>query len=355
MPHGVCVLGCCHTGVSSLGKGTSLKIHTFGIATVAALLISQLSAPLTPNNTATSSYKLDQATFTLNQSGSNLTFEIEEMDPLAIDRILVDGSELKNDVQGSYSYDMGQKMEVEVSLSSESASSNAAPGTMREITSRTFPVQNIGLANIAVAQSTSATRTRIRYQTFIGSPFVKADLVCLGWYINVPHATYFNGNGRTWDANSDSYKTRFDSIITWGSNPSVSKEVSVGLTEVYLGLPPFVVPETSQRASAESMQLNTTLLSPDYVSFGIKQNVANPFCFGADGINFDLHFYVRRDGVYTLKGNYLPVPFHEVYARDNLDPSWRQIMRSGSENFGCFTRYLGDLCDVNNLEQRSAL
>ena len=50
-----------------------------------------------------------------------------------------------------------------------------------------------------------------------------------------------------------------------------------------------------------------------------------------------------------------PLPLHEVYARDNLDPSWRQIMRSGSENFGCFTRYLGDLCDVNNLEQRSAL
>ena len=102
MPHGVCVLGCCHTGVSSLGKGTSLKIHTFGIATVAALLISQLSAPLPPNNTATSSYKLDQATFTLNQAGSNLTFEIGDGDPLAIDRILVNGTELKSDAQGNY-------------------------------------------------------------------------------------------------------------------------------------------------------------------------------------------------------------------------------------------------------------
>jgi hypothetical protein len=331
-----------------------MKIHTFGIATVAALLISQLSAPLQANNIETSSYTLDQATFSLTQTNSKLSFEIDDKDPLAIDRILVDGLELTSDQAGFYEYDMEQKLEVEVVLSSDSASSLDKTDPMRHIASRTFPVRNIGLTDTAVAQSTNATRTRIRYQTFIGSDFVEAKMICLGLYINVPKVTYFNGNNRSWNADSNSYKTRFDSVITWGAKPSVSKEVSVGLTTVYLGLPPFVVPETSLRASADSMRLNTTVLSPDYVSFGIKQNVPNPFCFGADGINFDLHFYVRRDGVYTLTGNYLPVPFHEVYARDNVDPSWRQIMRSGFEVFECFTPIIGNLCDVNNLSQRSA-
>lgn len=331
-----------------------MKIHAFGLATVAALLISQLSAPVQNNNSATSTYTLDQATFTLVQTNSMITFEVRDENQLAIDTILIDGLKLDADENGALNFDMGQALDVEVVLSSDSARSRDKIDLMRHIASRTFPVHNIGLANLAIAQSTSATRTRIRYQTFIGSDFVKAQIICLGWYLNVPNATYFKGNGRTWDANSELYKTRFDTIIAWGPSPSVSKEVSVGLTEVYMGLPPFVVAETSQRASASSMQLNATVLTPDYVSFGIKQNVSNPFCLGVDGINFDLHFYVRRDGVYTLSGNYLPVPFHEVYARDNVDTSWRQIMRSGSENFNCFAPYIGNICDVDDLTQRSA-
>ena len=330
-----------------------MKIRTFGLATVAALFISQFAAPLPSNSTVTSSYTLDQATFSLTQTNSILAFEIDDKDSLAIDRILIDGFELTSDENGVYEYEMGQRLEVEVVLSSDSASSLDKSDPMRHIASRTFPVKNLAIADTAIAQSTNATRTRIRYQTFIGKDFVEANLICLGFYINVPNVTYFNGNNRSWNADSNSYKTRFDSVITWGAQPSVGKEVSVGLTTV-LGLPPFVVPETSRRASDESMELNTSVLSPDYVSFGIKQNVPNPFCFGADGINFDLHFYVRRDGVYTLTGNYLPVPFHEVYARDNSDPSWRQIMRSGFEFFECFTPIIGHLCDVNNLSQRSA-
>lgn len=331
-----------------------MKIHTFGLATVAALLISQLSAPVPSNSTATSTYTLDQATFSLTQTNSMLAFEIHDNDPLAIDKILIDGLALTPDQNGIYEYDMEQQLEVEVVLSSDSASSLDKSDPMRHIASRTFPVRNLGLADAAVAQSTSATRTRIRYQTFIGSPWVYAIPVCLGNYINVQGITTFAGNDRGWDADSDSYKTRFDSIISWGSNPSVKAEVSVGETRAYVGIPTFGIPSGRATASSESMKLNTTVLSPTYVSFGIKQNVPNPFCFGADGINFDLHFYVRRDGVYTLTGNYLPVPFHEVYARDNVDPSWRQIMRSGIEFFPCFIPYVGNVCDVNGLEQRSA-
>lgn len=231
-----------------------MKIRTFGLATVAALLISQFAAPLPSNSTVTSSYTLDQATFSLTQTNSILAFEIDDKDSLAIDRILIDGFELTSDENGVYEYEMGQRLEVEVVLSSDSASSLDKSDPMRHIASRTFPVKNLASADTAIAQSTNATRTRIRYQTFIGRDFVEANLICLGFY----------------------------------------------------------------------------------------------------GINFDLHFYVRRDGVYTLTGNYLPVPFHEVYARDNSDPSWRQITRSGFEFFECFTPIIGNLCDVNNLSQRSA-
>jgi hypothetical protein len=330
-----------------------MKIYTLGLATVAAILMSQLSAPLPPNNAATSSYKLDQATFTLNQSGSNLTFEIEDNDPLAIDRIVVNGQELMRDEAGLYKFEMGQKSNVEVSISSDSARSSESSDPIRHITSRTFPLGNLGLSEAAFAQSPLATRTRIRYQTFIGLPFVFAVPGCSGNYINIPLATYFNGNSRSWDANSAAYKTRFDTIISWGTDPAVTKEVSVGPTIAYGGIPPALFSLASETASSQSMTLTTSVLSPTYVSYRINQRVVNPFCSNADGIRFGLNFFVRQDGVYTMDGNYLPVPHHEAYARDNVDTSWRQILREGSDNFPCLLPVISSECDIN-IKQRSA-
>jgi len=330
-----------------------VKIHAFGLATVAALLISQLSAPVQNNNSATSTYTLDQATFTLVQTNSLLTFEIVDEDPLAIDTIRVNGIELRPNQNEIYEYDMQQHLDAEVVLSSDSALSDNKADPMRHIASRTFPVRNIGLANSAFAQSSNATRTRIRYQTFIGAPYVFAVPFCSGNYINIPLATYFKGNNRSWDADSDSYKTRFDTIITWGENPSVKKEVSVGPTTALAGLPPFLLPIATETASSENMQLTSSVVSPTYVSYRINQRVVNPYCEEADGIRFGLNFYVRRDGVYTMAGNYLPVPHHEVYARDNVDTSWRQILREGGDNFGCLLPKISSLCDVD-VSQRAA-
>lgn len=320
------------------------------IALLLSLIPFQASVPRMSENT----YVLDSAKFVVIQSGSQVSVRLVDLDPDAIDTVMVDGLDIQPDSNGDYSFDMGQQIESELILSSVSAHSADSNDILRHIASRSFTVRNLGTADAAIAQSLSATKTRIRYQTFIGSSYVSAPDVCFGSYINIPGITHFNGNNRTWDADSDSYKTRFDSIITWGANPSVKPELSIGETVAYIGIPPLVAPTFRTTASSESMKLNATVVSPDYVSFGIKQNVANPFCLGADGINFDLHFYVRRDGVYTVTGNYLPVPYHEVYARDNVDTSWRQIYREGGPFFGCFTPFVGNICDVNNLEQRAA-
>lgn len=329
-----------------------MKVHTFGLATVAALLISQLSAPLPSNSTATSTYTLDQATFSLTQTNSMLAFEIHDTDPLAIDKILIDGLALTPDQNGIYEYDMEQQLEVEVVLASDSASSLDKSDPMRHIASRTFPVRNLGLADAAVAQSISATRTRIRYQTFIGAPLAYAMPGCEGDYPNLGF-TFFNGNNRSWDADSASYKTRFDTIIAWGANPSVAKEVSVGATIAYIHVPPFMIPVSTETASSQSMKLTTSVVAPTYVSYKISQRVVNPFCSNADGIRFSLNFYVRRDGVYTMTGHYLPVPHHEIYARDNVDPSWRQLLREGSDNFACLLPILSESCEIV-VDQRAA-
>jgi hypothetical protein len=330
-----------------------MKIHTFGLATVAALLISQLSAPLPSSNTATSSYTLDQTTFKLTQTNSMLAFKLEEKDPLATDKILIEGTELAPDENGLYEYDMKQQLEVEVVLSSDSAGSLDAANPMRQIATRSFPIRNIGLSDAAVAQSTNATRTRIRYQTFIGAPLAYAMPGCEGDYPNLGF-TFFNGNNRSWDANSESYKTRFDTIIAWGTNPSVTKEVSVGATTAYIHVfPLMMIPVATETASSQSMKLTTSVVSPTYVSYKISQRVVNPFCSNVDGIRFSLNFYVRRDGVYTMTGNYLPVPHHEIYARDNFDPSWRQLLREGGDNFPCLLPILSPSCDID-IEQRAA-
>jgi hypothetical protein len=336
------------------GKGVIvLKMRIFslvGIALLLSLIPLQASVPRMSENT----YVLDSAKFVVIQSGSQVSVRLEDRDPEAVDTVMVDGLDIHPDSKGEYSFDMGQAIESELILSNVSAHSADPNDMLRHIASRSFTLRNLGTADAAIAQSLSATKTRIRYQTFIGSSYVSAPEACFGAYINIPGITFFNGNNRTWDADSDSYKTRFDSIITWGTNPSVKPEVSVGETIAYMGFPPLVVPTFRTTASSASMKLNATVLSPDYVSFGIKQNVPNPLCIGADGINFDLHFYVRRDGVYTVTGNYLRVPYHEVYARDNVDTSWRQIYRDGTLFFECFTPFVGNICDVNDLNQRAA-
>jgi hypothetical protein len=332
-----------------------LRTYSLGIAVLVAIVFSVTPTPNQSIASIAEHFQVAQADFGFQQTGSVITILVKDKDPTAIDSVLVDGVKLESSGDKVFNYDMGQEISVDVSLASDSEHSDTASDPLRHVTSHTFPVQNLSLPNSAVAQSSSATRTRIRYQTYIGSDFVIAPPPCTGAFHNVTPFTYFTGNGRSWDADSDSYKTRFDSIITWGADPNVKKEVSVGESQVVFGVPPFdYVVEARATASSQSMQLQTTVLSPEYVSFGIKQNVPNPFCIGADGINFDLHFYVRRDGVYTLSGNYLPVPYHEVYARDNVDPSWRQILRGGSELFICFTPLVGNVCDVNALSQRSA-
>lgn len=329
-----------------------MKIHTFGIATVAALLISQLSAPIPGVRTSTSSYLLDQATFTLVQTNSVLSFQIEDRDPLAVDLILVNGEELSSDELGYYSYDMKQQLEVEVVLSSDSPSSADNEERMRHIASKSFHVVNLDLGESAVAQSTSATRTRIRYQTFIAAPKVEAfPLVCT--YPFGALSSYFYGNNRSWDPDSNAFKTRFDTIISWGTLPSVKKETFVGASVRHTSQA-FEPKERDDTlwASDESMVLGQITAYSDYISYRIRQNVPNPFCSVAEGIQFDFMFYVKRNGSYTFFGDYLPVPYHEVYARDNLNADWRTLALRKGEDFNCFSPWKSAECTVNDITKQ---
>lgn len=325
-----------------------MKAYSFGLATAATLFLSQISGPGISSATATSIYLLDQATFTINQSGRKLTFEIVDSSPTAIDRIEIHGKELVKDESERYSYDMGQEPLTQVLLTSELPSISETSQPLSQVTSKLISVRNLGLSDIATAQSLSATKTRIRYQTFIENALVEVPIV--GCSAGTEEAqrviNFFAGNSRTWNADSNSYKTRFDSLISWNSPHSVEPQVAVGTTAAYQYFQGQIVYAELRTAPSTSMILTPGDVSENYVSFRIQQNVANPFCEYAGGIYFDFHLYVKRDGTFTLKGKYKPVPHHEVYVRDNLDTSWRTILREGSERFECFIPVYTNVCPV---------
>ena len=322
--------------MSISNNGGPLNIRTYSLTLVFGLAITAL--PSIPNETTLeSTYSVDQATFSIFQSGSNVTISVEDSDSKATDSVAINGVKINPDQNESFSASLGSEYAADVTLSSESESTISKNPQFRHFESKTISLTNLNLPDAAVAQSMLATKTRIRYQTFIGAPIVYAPpLGCTT--LTGALTTFFYGNDRSWNPDSEYFKTRFDSIISWGANPDVTDDIAVATTQR------VTVPILSSDkiiydfaiASGESMQLRKYILTSDYVTFQISQNVANPFCPAAEGIQFRFSFFVKRNGNYTMSGEFMQIPNHEVYVRDNINYNWRAIAQNPGDFFWCF-------------------
>jgi hypothetical protein len=198
--------------------------------------------------------------------------------------------------------------------------------------SASMPVNEV--ANSAVAATALPTRTRFRYQTFIPGQFVDApNFDCrLVDYLFMP--TQFAGDARSWDPDSESYRTRQDVVVNWSDSGSLTSEATVGqsvrITD--LGLATMVERST---ASNSSMTVTQAVASSAYVAFHISEDVANPFCITARGIYYSLGFYVNRSGLYAISGTIRRVPNHEIYSRNNVVSSWMTIKQIEKYGFYC--------------------
>jgi hypothetical protein len=162
----------------------------------------------------------------------------------------------------------------------------------------------------------------------------------------------FLGDDRSWNPDSESYKTRTDVVVDWGAGGTISPEFYVGETTRIMDLywVPWPIPVnvvTKKTASSESMKLVRGSMSSSFVSFRISSEVTNPLCadFMTKGISYNFAFYVHREGTFVVKGTMLRVPNHELYTRNNLVPYWRTIFQVPNQGFQCLVEFSWD-CDL---------
>jgi hypothetical protein len=203
----------------------------------------------------------------------------------------------------------------------------------------------------AYASTALPSRTRFRYQTFIPEAEVDSPpIVCgpISDEFGNPLSSFL-GDNRSWNPDSESYKTRSDVVVDWDGGGSITPYFSVGESTQILR---FIYPLSflnstivlKDTASSSSMKLVKGAASSDYVSFHIYSDVVNPFCnkFVTRGIFYDFAFYVHRTGEFVVKGTFRQVPNHELYTRNNVATSWRTIFQRSNQGFNCLATIFGD-------------
>jgi len=177
----------------------------------------------------------------------------------------------------------------------------------------------------------------LRYQTFIPDAYVDAPaLVC------TPDLSRYRfvGDNRNWGPGATSFRTRFDVRVNWLDSGSMLATTSVGKTVREKQEGTSWVYNASDTASNASMILLVTgPQTSQYVQFTIAQDEKNPLCnqLLTLGISFNFKVSIWRNGSYELDGTAVKVPNHEIYIKDQDNPSWSILARRAYLSFDCLS------------------
>lgn len=133
-------------------------------------------------------------------------------------------------------------------------------------------------------------------------------------------------------------RTRFDVKVNWLDGGSFLKTVSMGETVREKLVGGSWLFDASDTASTSSMILVADgSQSSQFASFTIKQDAKNPLCnqLLTLGISFNFKVSMWRNGSYELTGTAIRVPNHEIYIKDQDNPSWSILARRPLATFDC--------------------
>ncbi|WP_296646773.1 hypothetical protein [Rhodoluna sp.] len=199
-----------------------------------------------------------------------------------------------------------------------------------------------GFGEVSADAATLPAYSILRYMTFIPEAYVAAPgPVCTGGDLTKTYR--FAGDDRSFGPGNTSFRTKFDVKIDWLNQGAVTKTVSVGETIRQVRFSDGSWSSGVKRTALDStMRLNLDgVQRSDFVSFNIEQDVTNPFCSVlTNGIYFNYDVTVSRSGAYSFKGSAIKVPNHEVYIKDQDNPSWSIIARRSYPTFDCLNQLL---------------
>ena len=187
--------------------------------------------------------------------------------------------------------------------------------------------------------SPSAAATYFRYQTFIPMATVQAPPA--GCMLNSTTAItandYFLGDNRSFGPTATTYRTRLEATINWTTG-TLTGARDVGTTHLekanldFMGTPTGTFTLYTKTAPNTSMQVTDTGTTTSVSHFTLDQNVSDPYC-GSNGISVHVSVNVARSGAYSMYGNRIQVPSHEVYIKDSDAASWTPVMKVTATNY----------------------
>lgn len=341
---------------------------TFSVALISLTLIAG-GSPILQTEAAVETLEVGEATVEIERLGSQVSIYVEDM-PEGGELTVARGSvEVEETSEGVYKDMLPANSSTGLyTLSLETPVTEASPLVSKGVIDAkdveayvnldvvtTFIPTSAADSQSAYAATALPSRTRFRYQTFIEEPFVLAPPpACAPLSTStVLVVARFLGDNRSWDPDSDSYKTRSDIVVDWGAGGTITPEFSVGETTritdfVFLPIPEPVTVVNKKTASSVGMKLVRGEMSSDYVSFRIISDVTNPLCldFATKGISYNFSFYIQREGRFVVNGTMLRVPNHELYTRNNISPSWRNLFQVTNQGFQCLFALSWD-CDLD--------
>lgn len=239
-----------------------------------------------------------------------------------------------------------------IQMSGSTSLVNAAPLNVQGFSISTPDTSTLASANVTVSTLALAAPvdSTLRYQTFIRDSWVRMPLNwgCQPAALPANAVLWFAGNGRGFNLDSGGYKTRMEAKYNWASAGFSSTTRTVGVTIAYYStslLSPTKIYLDNKQASNSSMSIAITgLHTQSAVEFAMSQNIANPFCPLADGIQFSINVTMTKANTYAISGTFIPVPNHEIGLKASTQTSWANVLRAENQGFDCLVPVWNSIC-----------
>ncbi|CAM3278234.1 DUF3238 domain-containing protein [Filibacter tadaridae] len=164
-------------------------------------------------------------------------------------------------------------------------------------------------------------RWRFRYTTFLPDEWVRNPNV-----LSPNH--YFKGDGRGFDVNGKSYRTRVDINLAYdldGAPLTVTK--GVGESVAYSHLKRVRQKET---APSEGIVLKRMDHRKEETGFLLTHAVGNPLTTAPE-IDYEVKSVMRRDGTFDMTGYHNQAPHHEIYMMRGDQGNWIPLHQAESK------------------------